>query len=46
MRIEQPGRPDLKSESYICEGLGFLGIELDEAGNTENAAVISAEHEL
>jgi acetate kinase len=26
----------------ICEGLGFLGIELDEVGNAENAAVISA----
>src|SRR5881397_2893288 len=27
----------------ICEGLGFLGIELNEARNTENAAVISAD---
>ena len=27
----------------ICEGLGFLGIELNKARNTENAAVISAE---
>jgi acetate kinase len=27
----------------ICEGLGFLGIELDEARNTENAVVISVE---
>jgi acetate kinase len=27
----------------ICEGLGFLGIELNEARNAENAAVISAE---
>src|SRR6185503_12045431 len=26
----------------ICEGLGFLGIELNEARNEENAAVISA----
>lgn len=26
----------------ICEGLGFLGIEMDEARNTENAALISA----
>ena len=26
----------------ICAGLGFLGIELNEARNTENAAVISA----
>ena len=26
----------------ICEGLGFLGIELNEARNTENAPVISA----
>src|SRR5438876_6752997 len=26
----------------ICEGLGFLGIELDEVRNTENAPVISA----
>ena len=28
----------------ICEGLGFLGIELNEARNLENAAVISADH--
>ncbi len=27
----------------ICEGLGFLGIELNEARNAENAAVISAD---
>ena len=27
----------------ICDGLGFLGIELDEARNAENAAVISAD---
>ena len=27
----------------ICEGLGFLGIELNEARNAENAALISAE---
>lgn len=27
----------------ICEGLGFLGIELNEARNGENAAVISTE---
>jgi acetate kinase len=27
----------------ICEGLGFLGIELNESRNAENAAVISAE---
>jgi acetate kinase len=26
----------------ICEGLGFLGIEMDDARNTENAALISA----
>jgi acetate kinase len=26
----------------ICEGLGFLGIEIDEEGNTANAGVISA----
>jgi acetate kinase len=26
----------------ICEGLGFLGIELNEARNVENATVISA----
>jgi acetate kinase len=26
----------------ICEGLGFLGIELDKARNAKNAAVISA----
>jgi acetate kinase len=25
----------------ICAGLGFLGIDLDAAGNAENAAVIS-----
>jgi acetate kinase len=27
----------------ICQGLGFLGVELDEARNAENAAVISAQ---
>ena len=27
----------------ICEGLGFLGIELNEARNAENAAVISTD---
>ena len=27
----------------ICEGLGFLGIELDESRNAENAAVISTD---
>jgi acetate kinase len=27
----------------ICDGLGFLGIELNEARNAENAAVISAD---
>ncbi len=27
----------------ICEGFGFLGLELDEAHNKENAAVISTE---
>ncbi|MGD1029521.1 MAG: acetate/propionate family kinase [Opitutaceae bacterium] len=27
----------------VCDGLGFLGIELDEARNAANAAVISAE---
>ncbi len=27
----------------ICEGLGFLGIELDESSNVETAAVISRE---
>ena len=27
----------------ICEGLGFLGIELNKTGNAENAAVISAD---
>jgi acetate kinase len=26
----------------ICDGLGFLGLELDETGNAQNAAVISA----
>jgi acetate kinase len=29
--------------ALICEGLGFLGIELNEARNAENAAVISAQ---
>ena len=29
--------------SRICEGLGFLGIELDERRNTETAPVISAQ---
>jgi acetate kinase len=28
--------------SRICDGLGFLGIELDERQNRENAEVISA----
>ncbi len=27
----------------ICEGLGFLGIELDESSNTNSAAVISTD---
>jgi len=27
----------------ICEGLGFLGLELDQTRNAENAAVISSE---
>jgi acetate kinase len=27
----------------ICEGLGFLGIELNEARNTENASLISTD---
>ena len=27
----------------ICEGLGFLGVELDEARNTENASLISTD---
>jgi acetate kinase len=27
----------------ICEGLGFLGIELNEASNTENASLISTD---
>lgn len=27
----------------ICEGLGFLGIELDENRNNENASLISAD---
>ena len=27
----------------ICEGLGFLGIELNKARNAENAAVISTD---
>jgi acetate kinase len=26
---------------HICDGLGFLGIELDPARNAKNAAVIS-----
>jgi acetate kinase len=29
--------------SRVCEGLGFLGIELNEAKNAENAPVISTE---
>ena len=29
--------------SRICEGLGFLGIELNEARNTENASLISTD---
>ena len=29
--------------SRICEGLGFLGMELNEARNSENAAVISTD---
>ncbi len=28
----------------ICEGLGFLGVEIDEGRNLENAPVISARH--
>jgi acetate kinase len=28
----------------VCEGLGFLGIDLNEARNAQNAAVISAEN--
>jgi acetate kinase len=27
----------------ICEGLGFLGIELNEPRNTENASLISTD---
>ena len=27
----------------ICEGLGFLGLELDESRNAESAAVISTD---
>jgi acetate kinase len=27
----------------ICDGLGFLGVELDEARNAENAPLISAD---
>ena len=30
--------------THICEGLGFLGIELNEARNRENAPVISAQN--
>ena len=33
--------PSLRAR--ICEGLGFLGIELNKTGNAENAAVISAD---
>jgi acetate kinase len=33
--------PDVRAR--ICEGLGFLGIELDERRNTETAPVISAQ---
>jgi len=37
------GENNASIRARICEGLGFLGIELNEARNTENAAVISAE---
>ncbi len=33
--------PEVRSR--VCDGLGFLGLTLDEAGNAANAAVISAE---
>ena len=32
-----------KIRTRICDGLGFLGIELDEKRNAANAAVISAQ---
>jgi len=31
-----------RGSARICEGLGFLGIELNETLNAETAAVISA----
>src|SRR5436309_14790983 len=37
------GENNASIRARICEGLGFLGIELNEARNTDNAAVISAE---
>src|SRR5947209_12920021 len=33
--------PDIRAR--ICEGLGFLGIELNERRNAENAPIISAQ---
>lgn len=32
--------PEIRSR--VCEGLGFLGVEIDEKGNAANAAVISS----
>ncbi|MFT3883427.1 MAG: hypothetical protein QM703_27725 [Gemmatales bacterium] len=29
--------------SRICQGLGFLGLELDEARNADNGSLISAD---
>ena len=36
------GENNAAIRARICEGLGFLGIELDETRNAENAPVISA----
>ncbi|HEX7476629.1 MAG TPA: acetate/propionate family kinase [Polyangiales bacterium] len=37
------GENSPRARARICEGLGFLGIEVDEASNAQNAAVISTE---
>jgi acetate kinase len=37
------GENSLQARARICEGLGFLGIQVDAARNAENAAVISTD---
>src|SRR5206468_12621490 len=37
------GENNASIRARICEGLGFLGIELNEARNKENAPVISSQ---